>query len=286
MARNYNIDEANINEMDSMQDLDTSLPEGADVPAKKERKTYTLSNGQPGSQAAFIREKFVQDNMSRREIADQFGFEYRVVYSATLNMTNTAEKVPGTRTVAPSVINVTEDNRVVVTKEEGTFVNGELVEDITELGELHEVSRNAWIKEQLEAGASRGEVADWLNISYGVVYAATKEMTGSPRGGAAMITDADGNSVSRADYIRKQFEAGVSRGDIAKELQVPYNVVWQATKVNKTLAEKFAAAIEAIRSYADKVSDPDTLGQAVELLSALEVQEDASTTTADENAAE
>ena len=67
----------------------TDAPET--VKAPKERETYELADGSIGSRAAFIREKFVNDNMSRKQIAEEFGFDYRVVYSATVNMHNEAE---------------------------------------------------------------------------------------------------------------------------------------------------------------------------------------------------
>lgn len=67
----------------------TEAPET--VKAPKERETYELADGSIGSRAAFIREKFVNENMSRKQIAEEFGFDYRVVYSATVNMHNEAE---------------------------------------------------------------------------------------------------------------------------------------------------------------------------------------------------
>ena len=55
----------------------TDAPET--VKAPKERETYELADGSIGSRAAFIREKFVNENMSRKQIAEEFGFDYRVV---------------------------------------------------------------------------------------------------------------------------------------------------------------------------------------------------------------
>ena len=43
------------------------------VKAPKERETFELADGSIGSRAAFIREKFTNDNMSRKQIAEQFG---------------------------------------------------------------------------------------------------------------------------------------------------------------------------------------------------------------------
>lgn len=250
---------------------DIDLPEGAEVPAATERETYTLNDGSQGSRAAFIREKFLQDNMSRKEISEKFGFPYRVVYSATVNMTNTAETPARGRTASVTVINVTEDGKVVLTKDDGAYVNGEKVDDITSLGDLHEVNRNEWIKEQVDQGVSRGDIAKWLEMSYGVIYNITKDQEGTRQ--RVEITDENGNTMSRAEYIRQQYAAGKSRGDIAKELDVPYNVVWQATKTTKTEAEQFKELVESLKAYKEKVSDGELFGQICDALDTITIVE-------------
>ena len=104
------------------------------VKAPKERETFELADGSIGSRAAFIREKFTNDNMSRKQIAEQFGFDYRVVYSATVNMQNDAEGGTRGRSAANVMIKVNADNQVVEVKEidgaQVTFVNGEAT-DVT-----------------------------------------------------------------------------------------------------------------------------------------------------------
>ena len=143
------------------------------VKETKERETYELADGSIGSRAAFIREKFIDDNMSRKQIAEQFGFDYRVVYSATVNMHNDAEGDSRGRSAVNAVIKVNADNQVVEVKEvdgaQVTFVNGEAADTVYTENDLMDKSRNEWIQEVVAAGMSRGDVAKILGVSYGVV---------------------------------------------------------------------------------------------------------------------
>lgn len=247
------------------------------VPVQKEKETYTLADGTQGSRAAFIREKFQLDNMSRKEIAETFGFAYRIVYSATVNMTNEAEAPGRGRSSVNAVINVTADGQYVDEVDGKVFVGGEeFAGPIEELGELQKVDRNEWILNKVQAGASRGEVAKMLGMSYGVVYNITKDLEGSRE--KHEITLEDGTVVSRTDYIRALFAEGKSRGDIAKELDVPYTVVWQATKVSKSAQEKYQDLVASLRGYSDKVADPDVFKALVDQLANTELKEDEATT--------
>lgn len=250
--------------------VSTELPV---VQEPKEKETYELADGSIGSRAAFIREKFVSENMSRKEIADVYGFPYRVVYSATVNMVNDAEATTRGRAATNAVIKVNAENQLVEVKDiEGaavTFVNGEAVDKTYEESELTEKSRNEWIKEQVDAGMSRGDVAKILDLSYGVVYGLTKEAEGTRT--AHTVELEDGTIVSRAEYIRQRAAAGVSRGDIAKELGVPYSVVWQATKTEKTAQEKYEELIKTLETYSDKMDDKDAFDSAVLVLKELTV---------------
>ena len=91
----------------------TDAPET--VKAPKERETYELADGSIGSRAAFIREKFIDENMSRKQIAEEFGFDYRAVYSATVNMQNEAEGSSRGRSAVNAIIKVNADNQMVAT---------------------------------------------------------------------------------------------------------------------------------------------------------------------------
>jgi transposase len=241
-----------------------------DAPAAGEEKTYTLADGKQGSRAAFIREKFLNDNMSRKDIAEKFGFPYRIVYSATVNMNNSAEATSRGRSANNSVVKVTADNKLVEVKQvEGVdvvFVNGEATDlDITTL-ELTEKSRNAWIQEVVAAGMNRSDVATILDMSYGVIYGLTKEQEGTR---AKHEVELEGGvKVSRAEYIRMLAAQGMDRGVIAKQLDVPYSVVWQATKTEKSDQEKYDELVKEIAAYADKVEDAETFNTALEIFKA------------------
>lgn len=249
----------------------TDAPET--VKAPKERETYELADGSIGSRAAFIREKFVDENMSRKQIAEEFGFDYRVVYSATVNMQNEAEGGSRGRSAVNAVIKVNAENQMVEVKEvdgaQVTFVNGEATDVTYAEDDLMDKSRNEWIQEVVAAGMSRGDVAKILDVSYGVVYGLTKDAEGTRQ--TYTVTLADGTEMSRAEYIRRQAAAGVSRGDIAKELGVPYSVVWQATKTEKTEQEKFEEAIKAVENFIGKTDNEEALADAIATLKAIQI---------------
>jgi predicted transcriptional regulator len=99
-------------------------------------------------------------------------------------------------------------------------------------------SRAAQMREMFKAGKTRAEVAKEMGVTYQTVFAATRgvEQEGGSSGTSVgrqkiMITHpTTGEEVARIDYIREAFEAGKTRGDIAKELNTTYQVVYQATK--------------------------------------------------------
>lgn len=253
----------------TVTDAEVTSVEGFEAAADAEKATYALKDGTIGSRSAFIREKFLDENMSRKAIAEEYGFPYRIVYSATVNMTNEAEAPTRGRTAQNAIIQVTETNQYVVVVDGVTYVQGEAIEGVAPA--THDKARNEWIQEMVTAGVSRGDISKMLDLSYGVIYNITKEQDGLRT--KHEVTLEDGSIISRADYIRKQFEAGVSRGDIAKELDVPYSIVWQATKTEKTEADKFAEALASIAVFADKVDAPETFKAAYDALRVLVVLE-------------
>ena len=264
----------------------TDAPET--VKAPKERETYELADGSIGSRAAFIREKFVNENMSRKQIAEEFGFDYRVVYSATVNMHNEAEGGSRGRSAVNAVIKVNVENQVVEVKEvdgaQVTFVNGEASDVTYAEDDLMDKPRNEWIQEVVAAGMSRGDVAKILDVSYGVVYGLTKDAEGTRQ--THTVTLEDGTEIPRAEYIRRQAAAGVSRGDIAKELGVPYSVVWQATKTEKTAQEKFEEAIKAVENFTGKTDNEEALADAIATLKAIQIPNKEAVEETSENATE
>jgi len=57
--------------------------------------------------------------------------------------------------------------------------------------------------------------------------------------GAAIVLD---SGERRVDYIKRRFAEGAKRGEIAKELGVPYQIVFAATKAKKEAAAAAPAA--------------------------------------------
>jgi predicted transcriptional regulator len=244
------------------EEVDTNT-EGTNEDNVKDTKIFKLEDGTECSKSAFVREQFTKFNKGRKDIAEEFNIPYRTVYGATVNMENEAEPTSRGRGSSFSKITVTEDGDLVNIKEGITYINGIAVEEGTVV-ETMDVDRNEWIKEQVEKGVSRADVANALDLSYGVVYGLTKDSSGGRQ--KYEITLEDGTTISRSEYIRKKVAEGMSKGDIAKELQVEYSVVWQATKKLKTTEEKFFDAIKALEKFYDCVENPELLSTAVESL--------------------
>jgi len=60
---------------------------------------------------------------------------------------------------------------------------------------------------------------------------------GATKQGAAVVLS---NGERRIDFIRRRFKEGAKRGEIAKELGVPYQIVFAATKTKKEPEAKAA----------------------------------------------
>lgn len=239
--------------------------------AARDTRVWRLDDGTEVSMSEFIRERFVKDNMSRKEIAEKFNINYRTVYGATVNMVNDAEPAGRGRAAANHKINVTENGDVVTVIEGVTHVNNVAVSD-EEAAELEtiEVDRNEWIRQQVESGVSRGEVAKKLGLSYGVVYNVTKDIKGASQ---RHMIEYQGETMSRSEYIRRRFQEGVSKSEIAKELGVDYPVVWSALKTLKSETEKYQDALKRLEKFAEKMADPETFNSLLDQMKALEVIE-------------
>lgn len=194
-------------------------------------KNYKLDNGQACSRAAYIKQEFLKGR-SRGDIAKELEVAYYVVYSATVNMYNEAHPQGGSNTgFKAEVISVTEGTREFV-KDPANF-NG------TEV--LVEINRADYIRELMESGKTRNEIADILDVAYATVYAATKGMagTGSPIVKVMIKHPETGAEISRADYIRELFAQGKTRREIAVIITkmtdelCDYSTVWAATKPAK-----------------------------------------------------
>lgn len=298
-------------EMDANKEVDNTDPnakvEGEDNKEDKkedDKKVWHDAAGNEISMSQFIREKFTVDNMSRKEIADTFKINYRTVYGATVNMENAAEPSSRGRGVVNPKILVTADNKVLtkvvtpaveaVPASEGVeaveakpevvtyFLNNEEIKAGEDgqvvVPETVETDRNTWIKNQVAAGANRGDIAKALDLSYGVVYGLTKEEEGTRQKYEVEIDDpekpGEKKMIARSEYIRMRVAAGTSKSDVAKELGVEYSVVWQATKKDKSDADKLADAIATIEKFTDKMEDAEGFKAAVEAIKGFKIKEE------------
>ena len=255
----------------------------ADEAAKeaKDTRVWTLEDGTEVSKSEFIREQFTKFNKSRKEISEEFDINYRTVYGATVNMVNEAEPATRGRSASNQKINVTADGQVVSVIEGTTHVDNVAVADEEAEGlETTEVDRNDWIKEQVEAGVSRGDVAAKLGLSYGVVYSITKEIAGASQ---RHEIEYNGETLSRSEYIRVKYQEGMSKSEIAKELGVDYPVVWSALKSLKSDEEKYTDAIDRIAKYGEMVADQDTFNALIEQLKGLELKAEEADEASDES---
>lgn len=232
-----------------------------------EKRIFHDNEGKEISCSEFCRLKF-QENMSKREIADTYDINYRTVYGACQNMTNEAAPEKRGRAASNATIKVDAEGNVYVPTADGILVNGELADVNLDEIEVSEVSRKEWIETQFSAGMDRGNIAKVLNLSHGVIYNATKALGNGSRA-RVMITLEDGSQVERTAYIRQLVAEGHERKDVAKLLGVEYNVVYQATKVVKTLEEKFATAVEVVAKYADKVENVEEFEILIEALKGI-----------------
>jgi hypothetical protein len=272
-------------EMQGTEGMDTSAPENTGNDAGKAegnaeetdtRKWYD-DNGNEISKSAFIRLKFKQ-NMSRKDISEQFEIPYRTVYGATVNMENDAEPTSKGRGQTFSRIHVTADGHVVFMKDNVLYINNIAQPEGTEAPATTEVDRNTWIKEQIAAGKNRGDIAKALDLSYGVIYGITKEEQGTRQKYEVEVDDPQNPgqkiTISRSEYIRRRVADGISKADIAKELGVEYSVVWQATKQLKTTEERFVDAVKGLEKFLDMVDNPDDLTKAITLLGSVKIKQE------------
>lgn len=281
----YNLEEESIMEENRLHEememnteaveMNTEMPAEEVAEAKaKDKKTWLDDEGNEISMSQFIREQFTKHNLSRKEISQKYDINYRTVYGATVNMENDAEPSSRGRGVVNPKINVTADGQVLTAQEvdgvEHYFLNNVAVEEGAVIPETTEVDRNTWIREQVAAGVSRGDVAKALDLSYGVVYGLTKDAAGNRAKHEVELPD--GTKVSRSEYIRMRVAEGVSKSNVAKELGVEYSVVWQATKKEKTDAEKFHEAIANLKKFEGKVTDEAGFAEIIGLLEDIEIK--------------
>ena len=248
--------------------FDGTAPTAEEAAAEaRDTREWFLSDGTPCSKSEFIREQFLKFNKSRKQIAEEFGINYRTVYGATVNLTNDAEPATRGRSAAHQKIRVTADGHVVTVIDGVPHVDNVAVPEEEAVAlETVEVDRNEWIREQVQNGRSRSDVAAALGLSYGVVYSITKDIEGASQ---RHEIEYNGKVMSRSEYIRTRYAEGASKAEIAKELGVDYPVVWSALKSLKSDAEKYAEAVARLAKFADNVEDVETFNHLIEQLKGL-----------------
>jgi len=199
---------------------------------KEPKKLYHLEDGTEGSRSAYIRQEFLK-NRPRGDLAKELGVSYAVVYAATANMHNELTDGKPGRGVGRGVI--MEDGR----------------------------SRAEHMREMLQQGKTRGEIAKHFKCPYATVYAATKELLAEGKEGArahrgkVVITLEDGSSIGRAEHIRALHAAGKSRREIADKLDCDYAVVWAATKKPHSEGAEGAEVSEASEANTSNSNEAD-----------------------------
>lgn len=276
MAKNSANEQDFLNEevQGGEQEVNTTAPSADEAAAEaKDTRVWKLADGTEVSKSEFIRDQFTNGNKSRKQISDEFEINYRTVYGATVNMVNDAEPATRGRSASVSKINVTADGHVVTVIDGVTHVDNIAVsdEEAEALPATTEVDRNTWIKEQVEAGVERGKVAAALGLSYGVIYSMTKDAEGNKQ---RHEIEYGGETLSRSEYIRRRFAEGLTKSEIAKELNVDYPVVWSALKSTKSEAEKYLDAVDKLSKFADKVEDATNFAALIEHLKTVTVKAD------------
>lgn len=128
-------------------------------------------------------------------------------------------------------------------------VVGTVAEEMNVIDEIAEVvvkkpSRASQIRKLFDSGMSRAEVAKELGIRYQVVYQATKDASnphhnGTTTGRNTMITDPiTGLPITRKDFFRREYAIGRTRLSLAREFNVPFQTVYQATRDVVTVTPK------------------------------------------------
>lgn len=207
---------------------------------KAARKEFTLEDGTPCSRSAYIRQEFQKDR-ARKDIAEELGVKYYIVYSATANMFN-KEHPEGGSTGGRGAVSAKVDKDFNFVDEDGNIVEKE--EDAAQ-----EVRADI-MRELFSEGVTRGEIKDHFDVPYATVYAATKDIEppeGTVRGGKKTIEHPEtGEEVDRAEYIKELYQdgEGMTRREIAKHLTeisdefVDYSAVWLATKKDEEKEEE------------------------------------------------
>lgn len=202
-------------------------------------QSFVLDDGTVGSRAAYIRQEFAKDR-SRKDIAEELGVSYNIVFSATANMFNSHHPETGGR----------GGNRSVI------------VEWPKGSGEMRQ--RSDVMKELFASGMSRADIAKEFDCPYATVYGATKDVAnpnGAVHRGKIMIEHPEtGEQIARVDYIRELWETGeYTRRQIADKIKCDYSVVWSATKEAKPESDEENTVEEVVEDTEEVVEDTEEI---------------------------
>lgn len=221
---------------------------------------YLVADRSPMSRRQFIQYLFTEADMSRKDIAALLDLKGNQVYQATVNMENShhgpgrgagqgsnrAEKARDlarqgyTRPDIAKELEMSYGAVYAATKSLDVHSARNATKRImlTVNGEEQEMTRPDAIRELARQGYTRPQIKEQLDVSYAVVWAATKNVdVVEARSNRVMVTMEDGREIPRTQAIREMADDGKSRRQIADALDLDYSVVWAATKSHPSFAK-------------------------------------------------
>ena len=94
-----------------------------------------------------------------------------------------------------------------------------------------ELSRKEYvIREFCEKDRSRADIARELEVSYQIIFSYTKDLRNTHHNENTNSRSIMINDITRKEYVINEFNKNRSRGDIARELGVSYQIIFSYTK--------------------------------------------------------
>jgi DNA-binding NarL/FixJ family response regulator len=167
--------------------------------AEVEETEEAIETGQTTRERA---EQLFKDGKSRREIANELGVSYNAIQRLLRGENSGVAAVPATKMIADADGKQRPQNDVV--------------------------------REMVGGGKSVSEVAKELNLTYQNVYRIAKQSNMIPPGAntgprgpqGRIMVELEGETIPRSEAIRRLYRAGVTRGDIARQLGCTYQAVF------------------------------------------------------------
>lgn len=119
------------------------------------------------------------------------------------------------------------------------------------------VTKASKVRAMFVDGYSRKQISDSLGIRYQQVYQYTSAMQNEHHnddstGRAIIVTTESGEKLTRKDYVISELRKGRTRGNVAKELGIPYQVVYGYLKKANLLELGIKVADEVENVVADE----------------------------------